>query len=199
MLSSKLALVLWACLPAVLVSAEDRVRHGLIGYGISMYKPVCAFACRDALATSALNCTEPMDMSDMAGMKMVKRMDMGEAETTPECYASDPAFLSTLAYCMGMRCKDETVWDLEEYWNMNVAGDQVDQPVPKDTYGMTLMAVTTKPNETLVVGDPLNKTMLVSDDSWTASANGLLAFEGAEVTHSTYGYVAEIVLPFRFS
>ncbi|KAI9051730.1 hypothetical protein LZ554_004770 [Drepanopeziza brunnea f. sp. 'monogermtubi'] len=85
---------------------------GLIGYGITMYKPVCAYACSDALSSLYLNCTtfESHDMGmdmDMAGMKLKKRMEMGSemmGMTSDECYATDRVWQETLAYCMKDRC-----------------------------------------------------------------------------------------------
>ncbi|EKD20113.1 uncharacterized protein L3040_002212 [Drepanopeziza brunnea f. sp. 'multigermtubi'] len=82
---------------------------GIIGYGITMYKPVCAYACSDALSSLYLNCTTFMshDSMDMAGMKLKKRMDMGSemmGMTSDECYATDRVWQETLAYCMKDRC-----------------------------------------------------------------------------------------------
>lgn len=81
-----------------------------------MYKPACAYACRAVLESSSLNCTSHGGMH-MPGMDM----HMG-AETEPECYATDDAFLQTLAYCMSSRCQGTQAWELERYWKMNVAG-----------------------------------------------------------------------------
>lgn len=45
-----------------------------------------------------------------------------EAETEPECYATDDVFLQSLAYCISTHCKGTQAWELERYWKMNVAG-----------------------------------------------------------------------------
>lgn len=188
MSSFKLSIILSAaCLHVLLVSSmvsTGRPGHGLIGYGISMYKPLCAYTCRDVLSTSMLNCSEHMDMSE--GMDM--EMDMGSA-TSPECYATDDAFLETLAYCMSTHCQNVPVWDLEKYWNMNIAGTQPKQPVPKATYQQTLANMTTEPTDTLVVGEDLNKTMIVSEEGYQSSYNAQSVFEEMEDHHETYGCV----------
>ncbi|KAL9009203.1 MAG: hypothetical protein Q9173_005751 [Seirophora scorigena] len=164
--------------------STGRDGHGLIGYGISMYKPLCAFVCRDVLSTSKLNCSEHSHMSD--GMSV--DMHMG-SETSPSCYATDDAFLRTLAYCISNHCQDEATWDLERYWSLNVAGKQPDQPLPKATYQETLAEITSNPTETLVLGEELNQTMAVSEEDYEMSYNAQGLFEKMEVNHETYGII----------
>ncbi|MCJ1265028.1 hypothetical protein MMC22_004903 [Lobaria immixta] len=198
--SFKLSIIIVsACLHGLLVSSSTgRPGHGLIGYGISMYHPLCAFACRDVLSSSILNCSEPMDMSEM-GMDM--GMDMG-SDTSPECYATDSIFLETLAYCMSTHCQDVAVWALEKYWNMNVAGNQLHQPIPKATYQQTLANMTTEPTDTLVMGESLNKTMIVPYEDYEASYNAQGVFEEMEENHEKYGIVLLVTgsaIPIAFS
>lgn len=122
-------------------------------------------------------------------------MEMGmDSETSPECYATDDAFLETLAYCMSIRCNDVPAWNLEKYWNMNVAGRLRQQPDPKATYQQTLASLTKKPTDTLVATEDLNRTMLVSDDDYEGSYNAQDVFEKMEDRHSTYGYVSACCL-----
>lgn len=120
-----------------------------------------------------------MDMSDMG-------MDMG-SDTSPKCYATDDAFLDTLAYCLSTHCQDVTVWELEKYWNRNVVGTQRNQPIPKATYQQTVAKMTTKPTDTLVIGQDLNKTMIVSHEDYEASYNAQGVFEKMEDNHEKYG------------
>lgn len=186
MLSFKLSTIVAACLHVLLVSSmvsAGRPGHGLIGYGISMYNPLCAYTCRDVLSSSTLKCSEPMDMSGGMGMEM----DMGD--TSPECYATDDAFLETLAYCMSTHCQNVALWRLEKYWIMNVAGTQPNQPAPKATYQQTLAKITSRPTNTLVVGENLNQTMITSDKDYAASYNAHGVFEETERNHETYGLV----------
>ncbi len=51
-------------------------------------------------------------MSDMISMVM----------TDPECYATDDAFLQTLACCVQSHRKEIPIWKLEQFWKNNVAG-----------------------------------------------------------------------------
>ncbi|CAL8577141.1 hypothetical protein XPA_002986 [Xanthoria parietina] len=187
----------------VLVSSAHvttgRDGHGLIGYGISMYNPLCAYTCRDVLSTSMLACSEHTDMH----MPMLKKREMHmDIETSPECYASDDSFLRTLAYCMSTHCSDVAMWSLEKYWNLNVAGRQPSQPIPKTTYQQTLANIATEPSDQLVLGEDLNHTMLVSDDDYQASYNAQAMFEKMEDNHEKYAIVLIVsgaLIPIAFS
>ncbi|KAL8691051.1 MAG: hypothetical protein Q9218_003635 [Villophora microphyllina] len=117
-------------------------------------------------------------------------MDMEEgSETSPECYATDDAFLQTLAYCISVHCQDVPVWQLERYWLMNVAGTRPIQPVPKATYERTVANITKEPLATLVLGADLDKAVIVSDGDYEASYNAQGIFEKMERNHETYGIV----------
>lgn len=159
-----------------------RAGHGLIGYGIDMYQPNCAYACRAVLASSTLDCSSPaMEMSGMSGMS-------AGASTDPECYATDDAFIQTLAWCVSSRCKDDVpLYTLERYWLLNVAGTQKIQPDPKYSYQQALAVIARPPNETLIAGDPLNTTSLVSDRDYIATFNAQEVFEEQEGLHERYG------------
>lgn len=180
--SFKLSGILSVCLLTRIVSSmvsAGRPGHGLIGYGITMYRPLCAFTCRDVLSSSILSCSVPTDTADMD-------MDM-DSTTSPECYSTDDTFLETLAYCISTHCQHTAVWELEKYWRANVAGTQPIQPVPKASYQQTLANITTEPTDTLVVGEDLNRTMTISHEDYEASYNAHGVFEKMEITHETYG------------
>lgn len=89
----------------------QETKHGVIGLGIPMYKPVCCYACHDSLSSLYLNCTTFSDDHHSGmDMKLKKRMDMGGetmADTSNECRASDQTWLQTLAYCISSRCTEE--------------------------------------------------------------------------------------------
>ncbi|KAL8752683.1 MAG: hypothetical protein Q9184_005656, partial [Pyrenodesmia sp. 2 TL-2023] len=160
--------------------STGRDGHGLIGYGISMYQPLCAYTCRDVISSSMLECSEHMHMSE--GM----HMGMGSS-TSPECFATDDAFLGSLAYCISTKCHNAPVWQLEKYWSMNVAGKQPNQPLPKATYQQTLANITATPNDTLFKGEDLKRTMIISDEDYRGSFNAQGLFEKMEKRHETYG------------
>ena len=153
--------------------------HGLIGYGFTMYHPLCAWTCRDVLGSSMLNCSDPMDMEDPDAY----------IETSPECFATDDFFLQSMAYCLSTHCQDVSLWDLEKYWGQYLADFEPNQAIPKATYQQALQNITAPPTDTIVIGEELNKTMLVSDEDFEASANAQGNFEKIETNHATHGCV----------
>src|ERR1700761_6532539 len=127
-IQSSLFLVSLVVVPILGEMTSGRPGHGLNGYGIQMYKPPCAYACRDTISDATLNCGT---WSVMDGMNM--------SMASPECYASDDNFLQPLAWCIHTRCpgkyekpSDVAVWKIEKYWIENVAGIVEGQPLPKE-------------------------------------------------------------------
>ncbi|KAK3688053.1 putative ferric-chelate reductase [Podospora appendiculata] len=197
--------------PAVAHVSTGRAGNGFIGYPIAMYKPTCAYACRDTVASWALNCTDGKamdghDMSDMPGMGTggdpKPSMDMGSGSPSPECFATNDPFLQTLAWCMSTHCTDEDVATLESYWQLNVAGRQAVQPLPEDSYQRALLKVTTPPTSVLDADAVLNEVSLVDEDAYQANWGGNYGFENMEITHERYGlilFISGAVVPIVFS
>ncbi|KAH6718239.1 ferric reductase like transmembrane component-domain-containing protein [Leptodontidium sp. MPI-SDFR-AT-0119] len=159
------------------------VKHGMIGMGINMYKPVCAYACHDSLASLWLNCTTfstPSD--DMAGMdmKLLKRMDMGEeaeATTSMECVASNMPWLQTLAYCLKDRCGIDGVGEkkiAKAYTTLSMSDIAVySEMLPAENPTTELDADAMW----------LNETSLVNYDLYFSNRQTLQEFEYQEDTH----------------
>ncbi|KIY01866.1 uncharacterized protein Z520_02004 [Fonsecaea multimorphosa CBS 102226] len=85
---------------------------------------------------------------------------------------------------------------------MNVVGNAAEQPDPKESYAEALAKVTTVPTETLVAGDPLNRTLLVSVEDYQPNWNADKIFEHIEILHERYGLVVflpGVVVPVGFS
>ncbi|KAH7309291.1 ferric reductase like transmembrane component-domain-containing protein [Rhexocercosporidium sp. MPI-PUGE-AT-0058] len=162
------------------------VKHGTIGMGITMYKPVCAYACYDSLSALWLNCTTFASASDdMAGMegmdmKLLKRMDMGEepeATTSMECVASNMPWLQTLAYCLKDRCGIDGVGEnkiAKAYSTLSMS----------DTAVYSEMLPAEAPT-TMLEADAmwLNETSLVNYDMYFSNRQTLQEFEYQEDTH----------------
>ncbi|KAL4987970.1 ferric reductase like transmembrane component-domain-containing protein [Aspergillus falconensis] len=176
--------------------ATGRAGHGFIGYGISMYKPPCAYACR-ATITNPLNCTTSSDSHLNMGMDMdmhVDGMQMGDGwmiEDSPsaECYVTNDAFLQTLALCMHSHCKAESNAMLERYWEMNVAGSNADQPLPKESYQETLRAINGTPPVIWNASSLLQSAGHIPNTSYAVEYRTLTVFEDVEASHVTYGLV----------
>jgi hypothetical protein len=163
-----------------------RPGHGLVGYGISMYHPPCAFACRSSI-TNPLNCSmgtegmQDMDTSDKSISWMI------EESPDADCYAENDAFLQTLAYCIYLHCHTEANSTLQRYWEMNVAGSDAVQPSPKESYQQALWSIGFTPNVTVQSTEALKSASLVSDATYALEYNTLTIFERVETSHETYG------------
>ncbi|KAF4835787.1 Ferric/cupric reductase transmembrane component B [Colletotrichum tropicale] len=173
--------------------------QGLVGYGITMYKPPCAFACRDAISGATLNCstTGSDDMDGMSGMSM-----SGMVMTDPSCYATDDAFLQTLAWCVSTRCKNMPTWKLEKFWQENVAGTEAVQPDPKETYQQALEKIDGTPTALYDATGSLNQTSLVSEGLWFAAYNTDTIFENQESQQEGFGLIillSGVVIPIAVS
>lgn len=164
-----------ALLPA-LCHADGR---GLIGYGRNMYYPLCAAVCRGSIEQAPLVCT-PHDIKDGAH---------SHGGTPYECHASDPAYLTTLAYCISQRCGDSYTADIiESYWRQHAVngGRVVLEPKPVMSYSQALASIKTPPTEEYVSDEMLNVTSLVSDEDFISNGHALGLFEQVESGHSKY-------------
>jgi len=171
-------------IPALASSGRDG--HGLIGYGIKMYQPPCAFACQSAIS-NPLDC--PMDhheMEDMEGMK-IKRMSHGGEKPSPECYANSKPYLQTLAYCMEQRCPDDVKTSTrDKFFEMSIGGRLKQPPVPIYTYIGALRSIESAPTNSTPSDEMLTQVSLVGDGDYISNFNGNHGFELAESSHSLY-------------
>ncbi len=176
--------------PVVAHISEGRRGYGVIGYGISMYDPPCAYACRDTVTAWMLDCEDGTgaggghhhDGGDMEGME----------SPSPECYTSNDPFLQTLAWCISTHCEGISMSRLEEFWDLNVAGRMEVQPLPKYSYQKALQLVTEPPTNITSADDILTGPSLVDDETYLSSYNGDRGFEKMEIRTSTYAYVLPI-------
>ncbi|OGM50802.1 ferric-chelate reductase (Fre2) [Aspergillus bombycis] len=146
-----------------------------------MYKPPCAHACRSSI-TNPLNCSTSSD----DGLHIAWNV---EKSPEPECYATNDAFLQTLAYCLYSHCQTVPNSTLQRYWEMNVAGSQKDQPLPKQAYQQALQSIGFRPNITANVSTVLESASLVPEGLYDLNWSTLAVFEKAEATHEKYGLV----------
>lgn len=177
-------------------ATTGRRRYGLIGFGVKMYDPPCAFACRDMASGFMLDCGDAGSGggSHHGGMEMEK--------PTPLCYTVNEPFLQTLAYCISTHCQDQPFSKLENWWVEEVAGREPNQPVPKISYQKALANVGQAPTSIVGEEDVLNRTSLIDEDGWLASYNGDHGFEITEIRSETYGLVVLltcVIIPIVFS
>lgn len=183
---------LFVLLLAAVVSADmttGRPGHGLIGYGINMYNPICASACSRAIPLY-LYCSDG-DLS--SGSSMAATADTATTNLTAtqspsvECLASNTPYLQTVAYCMYTHCDGSTTPAQRElWWYSNVVGTLKDQPPPSMTYQGSLASLASVPNQTITVDTPLISPGLLSDSDYIANANVMANFQWVEGLHSRY-------------
>lgn len=171
-----------AVLASKALALQDRNEHGFVGYGINAMDPTCAFACRDSISSATLRCSEVMT-HDMGGMSGMGDMVM----TDPGCYATNDAFLQTLAWCIKSHCQDVPTWKLEQFWLVRVPGNYIDQPNPQYTYQEALVKIRGVPNATYDGTGNLNETSVVSEDLWFPAYNTDTIFIHQESQQEKYG------------
>ena len=149
------------------------------GYGFSWFDPVCADACQYPIASALLSCTATEPSGDHA---------TGAAPSSPECFASDTAFLTTLAYCMNSTCDPIKVptWQREKFWATKVTGDPA--LVPKWDYSRALEEVTARPTVEFnpMSRDILNQTVLVGSATYEMQSRFMVMFDHLEALQPRY-------------
>ncbi|KAF1994330.1 hypothetical protein P154DRAFT_527126 [Amniculicola lignicola CBS 123094] len=150
--------------------------RGLIGFGISMYEPACAFACQTILQTSKLNCSTP---------PVADRWHGGSGlgfDTPDECFASDDAFQLSLAWCLHQHC-DSPRWMIERFWATDVSATgpalEIDLTEAIQRCGGDL-------KKTLRPGSPLDQPSSIAKDDWKPTATSLEDFAYVEAQGSKY-------------
>ncbi|KAK3299525.1 uncharacterized protein B0H64DRAFT_337564 [Chaetomium fimeti] len=175
-----------------------RIAHGTIGLGQAQYAPVtCAYACRSSMGSWMLDCghgdhgddshhgDHGGGDSDMSSGHMMSMMP------TPECYATNDPFLMSLAWCIKTHCPgDLTISQLEEFWEMNVAGRNEEQPLPKYSYQDALDRITATPTTVYNSSLVLNGTELVSEYFYAMVYGSLEGIEINIALDNQYALVA---------
>ncbi|KAF5000357.1 hypothetical protein FGRMN_1825 [Fusarium graminum] len=173
-----------------------RERYGVIGYGISMYDPPCAFSCIQTVGSWMLQCDDDHNMGEhMSSMHM--------AAATPECKATNDAFLQTVAWCIYTHCPDQKNSTLEKIWEMEVVGRLKVQPTPKYSYQTALSLVIKEPPTMILDSQEiLNRTSLADEDAWQSNFNADYIFEKMDALNERYGIVLMttcVAIPIVFS
>jgi hypothetical protein len=116
------------------------------------------------------------------------KMKGTKKSTTPACYASNDAFLETLAYCMHSRCVDLELWEGEKYWTEMATGSA--STPAKYSYGETLKRLSSSPpNATIAMGKALDVASKTSDHDYQMVWTTVGENEGGQIATSRYAYV----------
>jgi hypothetical protein len=159
------------------IEPRRRANVGLVGYGIHIYGPACAFACRGVLEPYRLNCSTSHDNST-------------EFQTSPECLASNDAFLISLAFCIDARCTREHKWTIDKFWEVDAIGDKVNQPSPKYSFQTALGITAAQPQPAVILEETksLDIPSLVGDQEWKVVYSSMRTMTYVEKQSSTFGY-----------
>lgn len=157
----------------------------LIGYGIVMYDPACAFGCYDALSGYMLDCSNHDHVS-------FGHEHGGGGATTPECRAQSTPWLTSLAYCIDSKCDSSVpAWKKEKFWLGQSTGSKVVEPIWN--LAEALAQVKEAPIQEINKDEILNVTTLTNHESWETNTLTREFFEEAEATHSRYGIILVVV------
>lgn len=180
----------WMAVSAAAHSLQDAhgapPSRGLVGFGIPMYEPPCAFACQRILSKSKLSCSTP---------PVADRWHGGSGlgfDTSDECYASDDNFLLSLAWCLHERCHEPT-WVLERFW-----ATETSRHKPSYEYEEALDLCGANPPDVFVPGDPLEHPRAVAEADWKTAATSMHDFARTETQGSKYAlmlFMAMVGMP----
>jgi hypothetical protein len=130
-----------------------------------MHEPYCVFSCKSILAECRLTCSTLDD-------------DNPEVETSLECFASDDAFLQSLALCIDSRCGNVNTWDIENFWVIDAVGDKSHQPEPKYSYQEALCTIEAEPTSVIGENEILEAPGLLGGAEGGGVERSLLFYEG---------------------
>jgi hypothetical protein len=166
------------------IAAQRREFHGLTGFGGTYYELPCATACHEALEQIPLECT-PKASKDHGGEKHAHGRQ--ESRTPKGCFANDPSYLTSLAWCIGQHCPNVDLWEIEKFWQHHAVSRKQypAPPIPKWTYQESLHKINTPPTQEAKRNTVLNKTRLVNSRQYMLAWNQVNGREHTEVVHST--------------
>lgn len=172
--------------------ADSISGKGLIGYGIELYTPACAFACVYSLS-NPLNCSTADLTPATDATPPDEALPSGPgwnvtASPSPACQAKNLVYLTTVAFCLQSNCKSLSPIALESFWASNVPSSE-DGTHPNLSYAQTIDKITEPPTRDLNITELLNYTAIVPADVYQPYADTLAVHGRSEVTHSTYALV----------
>ncbi|KEY74779.1 hypothetical protein S7711_06676 [Stachybotrys chartarum IBT 7711] len=158
----------------------------LSGFGQTPYTPLCSESCRRSFNSLMLSCT----VMDHSGGHS------HGAPTSPDCFADDSAYLTSVAWCMSDKCSElgVSVSEIEAYWERHITGSE-GQVAPKWTYQEALGEVDTRPPAYIVesTDEYLNATSRVNEVTYLSQWNVLGNVRDMAVLESAYALIIFVV------
>ncbi|KAF3384099.1 Ferric reductase transmembrane component 3, partial [Talaromyces pinophilus] len=145
---------------------------GLVGYGRTVFDPLCCYSCLSSLWGLQLSCTRPQLPNQQRG-------------SDPLCHATNQPYLSSLAYCIEIKCAAENVSTnaAKQCWS-NVTGDGLAVSTLEDNFPST------PPTSELAYNSiSLNETSLVNEHFYQDSRSTIQEYIRGESAHAHYGTI----------
>lgn len=161
---------------------------GLVGFGISMWQPSCAYACQRLLALSPLECSTEGRRRDVA-LRARHGGHEDNFNTSPDCYSNNHAFLVSLAWCMHQKCSDADhhaeLWRLEKFWATDAVPES--HRPPNYTYAQALQLADGGLKPLISKGDHLDEPSSLSQADYEAVQSWIEDYSRIEEQHARYG------------
>ncbi|KAK4203631.1 putative ferric reductase transmembrane component [Triangularia verruculosa] len=175
--------ILW--LATCLLQAQLAISE-LVGFGLHPFKIYCASACHWALQSYPLECSA----------KAPKGFG-GWVATSSPCKANDTAYLTTLAWCIHVKCgESRRMSELQSFWETDATRDMIDfknrsPPVPaKWSYEESLQQIVTPPTEEPAnTSTVLDFTALVPEDEYQSQFNTAWGVTNEQELGANYGVI----------
>lgn len=157
---------------------KTREGHGVVGYGVTMFDPPCAYGCINTIQQYTLDCPNPSHEERTVGQERMKA-------PTAECKANNDAFLQTTAWCFHQYCGNVKNSTLESVWELDVVGNLKNQPSPRMSYGEALSLTFENPPKIVASTEtPLRHATLIDEKALLANWNALFGLTSAEILMS---------------
>ncbi|KAF2172659.1 hypothetical protein M409DRAFT_16621 [Zasmidium cellare ATCC 36951] len=170
----------------------------IIGLGSNSGDPICAQACARTLAETALVCSSTQQFGTLGRQDSVI--------TSPDCYANDTYYLTTLAYCVQSKCGTSIkASKIDTWWESDVVCDpgtgtttKPIQATPKWTYAESLNQIQDPPTKVIMPYGTLNYTALVDESTYQYQYDSQEGIDPLVQRQAQYGLallVTFLVLP----
>jgi len=163
--------ILFVILSASSIQAAE---IGVVGLGRTIFEPLCCYACLSSFWGLHLSCTPAQQPQNQRG-------------SDPFCHSTNAPYLTSLAYCMQVKCAADNVssTEIEQCWN-KVASDglmvgSLEANLPTATPNITLAYDATS----------LDQTSLVDNQYYDDSRTTIQGYVKQESAHALYGLVID--------
>ncbi|KAL6885680.1 ferric-chelate reductase [Trichoderma evansii] len=184
-----------------LTARKHDTGSGLIGLGLKLYEPHCAFACLYCIKP-LLNCTTVGNSNNSStGSRWILTQN-----PTTKCKQQNKFYMQTVAWCIKTRCEQEAQHRLEMFWELNILipshRTAEESTTTRSGLNRTLSAVKETPTGIFEEQVLLNYTAIVPDDVYFGEYQRILHVAANETTHEIYAlilFLSGVAIPVALS